>query len=462
MQYDRTETESLCPVCLRKIPAKIAMRDNTAVLEKTCPSHGRFETPIWRGEPSFESWTRPKIPKSPPVAFTGMEKGCPYDCGLCPDHRQRSCTILIEVTERCDLNCPVCYADSGNGTKPDPSVDEIRSLFRAAWKAAENSNIQLSGGEPATRDDLPEIVAVGRESGFSFVQLNTNGLRIARDAGFVRALKDAGLSSVFLQFDGVDDEVYRKLRGRKLLKEKLDAIAACEKNGIGVVLVPTIVPGINDGSIGDILKKAVELTPTARSVHFQPVSYFGRYFVDGPEKRRTTLPEIMRAMENQTDGMFKADQFKPPGCENAMCSFHANFLVEPGGKVVPLQNADKSCCGPINAEEGAARAISYVARQWAAPAAKDIVAISETIAEKKSGKDRACGENRPVMSLDDFIARARTHTFSVSAMAFQDAWNVDLNRVRDCCIHVVSPDRRLVPFCLYNLTSANGERLYRP
>ncbi len=467
MEQDRNETESLCPVCLVKIPAKIVVRENIAVLEKTCPTHGDFATPIWRGEPGFESWKRPKIPKPPPVTFTNIAKGCPFDCGLCPDHRQRSCTILIEVTQRCDLKCPVCYADSGNETKPDPSLDEIRNMFRAAWKAGPQSNIQLSGGEPTVRDDLPEIVAAGRESGFSFIQINTNGLRIAKDEHYIRALKDAGLASVFLQFDGVDDAIYRKLRGRNLLGEKLDAIRACERNRIGVVLTPVLVPGINDHGIGDILKKAMEFAPAVRSVHFQPISYFGRYFDRGNDKKRMTLPEIMRAIEKQTDGMFKAEHFKPPGCENALCSFHANFLVQSGGKVLPLQSTwDKSCCAtPIKAEEGAAKAISYVARQWSAPAAKDIVGIAGPVSDgsAEAGCGCKCGDSpSPAMSLDDFIARARTHTLSVSAMAFQDAWNVDLNRVRDCCIHVMSPDRRLVPFCLYNLTSADGDRLYRP
>ncbi len=456
------KTESLCPVCLNKISARITIRENTTFLEKTCPTHGLFSVPIWRGVPAFESWKRPKIPHQAFRALTENKNGCPYDCGLCPDHRQRSCTILIEVTDRCNLNCPVCFADAGRGGNRDPSLDEIRKLYCAAWKAGENSNIQLSGGEPTVRDDLPEIIAMGRRIGFSFIQLNTNGLRIARDAPYLRALKKAGLASVFLQFDGVDDGIYQKLRGRKLLKEKLGAINACGENGIGVVLTPTLVPGINSESIGGILKKAVELTPTVRSVHFQPISYFGRYPDSGGEKKRMTLPEIMCAIERQSDKMFKRDHFKPPGCENALCSFNGNFLVLPGGNIMPLQErAAQSCCSssinpaPIKAEEGAIRAISYVARQWAAPATENLMEISENASASKT--DEKCS----FLSLDDFILRAKTHTFSVSAMAFQDAWNVDLNRVRDCCIHVMSPDQRLIPFCLYNLTDTNGEGLYR-
>lgn len=456
-------TESLCPVCLAKIPAHIRIRDDDAVLEKRCPLHGSFATPIWCGQPAFESWKRPKTPHQPPVTFSEIAKGCPFDCGLCPDHRQRSCTILIEVTQRCDLKCPVCYADAGCDNSRDLSLAKIETLLRVAWRAGPNANIQISGGEPTVRDDLPEIVTMARQAGFAFIQLNTNGLRISRDAAYLQALKQAGLASVFLQFDGLDDAIFQKLRGGRLLNAKMEAIRACGANDIGVVLTPTLVPGVNTTDIGAIIIKAAELSPVVRAVHFQPISYFGRFFQTHAEKPRLTLPEIMQAIERQTHGMLKATHFKPPGCENEICSFHANFWVTPQGRIMPLQkNGNADCCTqPIDAEQGANRAISYVARQWAAPSVKRPAAKIDLKPDffRQQG---CCDKQKSIpMALDDFIARANTHRLSISAMAFQDVWNVDLNRVRDCCIHVMSPDAKLIPFCLYNLTSMHGRRLYR-
>ncbi len=456
-------TESLCPVCLAKITAHIRIHDGDVILEKRCSSHGSFDTPIWRGPPAFEAWKRPKRPHQPPVTFAQIARGCPFDCGLCPEHRQRSCTILIEVTHRCDLKCPVCYADAGRNPAQDLCLKTIDALFGAAWKAGPNANIQISGGEPTVRDDLPEIVALGRKAGFEFVQLNTNGLRISRDASYLRALKKAGLASVFLQFDGLDDAIYQKIRGRPLLNAKMEAIRACGANGIGVVLTPTLVPGINTADIGAIILKAAELSPVVRAVHFQPISYFGRYFQTRSEKPRFTLPEIMRAIENQTHGMLKATHFKPPGCENEICSFHANFWVTPQGRIMPLQKSDNAdcCTQPIDAEQAANRAIAYVARQWAAPSVKRSAAKID-LKTDFFPQQGCCDKQKSIpMALDDFIARANTHRLSISAMAFQDVWNVDLNRVRDCCIHVMSPDAKLIPFCLYNLTSMHGRRLYR-
>ena len=183
----------------------------------------------------------------------------------------------MEVTQRCDLHCSFCYADSGSGRKEDPSLDLISTWYEAMAATGKACNIQLSGGEPTTRDDLPAIVARGRDLGFFFIQINTNGIRLGQRPEYVRDLKKAGLSSVFLQFDGTEDEIYLRVRGKRLLDEKRRAIEICKEQGIGVVLVPTVIPGVNDHNLGDILKQALEWSPVVRAVHFQPVSYFGRY-----------------------------------------------------------------------------------------------------------------------------------------------------------------------------------------
>jgi 7,8-dihydro-6-hydroxymethylpterin dimethyltransferase len=458
------QTESLCPVCLRRLQAWRVNRNDTTYLVKRCALHGEFRTPVWRGDPPFEKWHRPKIPVRPPAVFTDLEKGCPFDCGLCDDHRQRSCTVLIEVTQRCDLACPVCYAAAPAHGR-DPSWGEVGRLLNRAHEAGPGSNIQFSGGEPTLRDDLPQLVALGRQIGFNFIQINTNGLRLGRDRAYVRALQEAGLSSVFLQFDGTEDDIYRRMRGRALLKEKGAAVETCAEHGIGVVLVPTVVPGVNTHNIGAILQWALDRMPAVRGVHFQPVSYFGRYPEAPRDDLRITLPEVMRAIEVQSGGVIQAAHFGPPGCENSLCSFHGRFMLLPDGKVMPLKSSEAGtcCAAPIKADLGAAKAIASVARQWAGRKSCE-GAATPVVAGGGCGEGGSqTGGTAPTapMSLDAFVHRARTHTFSISSMAFQDAWNVDLDRVRDCCIHVMAPDGRLVPFCLYNLTAADGRSLYR-
>lgn len=444
-------TESLCPHCLNRITAERAAYADQVYLEKTCPQHGDFRTLIWQGSPAWDSWGRPKIPTQPAACFTQVAKGCPFDCGLCPDHRQQSCSILLEVTQRCNLKCAFCFADAGaepaDNPADDPALEDISGWFEKLLAAGGPHNIQLSGGEPTLRDDLPDIINLGRSMGFSFFQLNTNGLRLAREPGYVKALKTAGLSTVFLQFDGTEDEIYRHLRKTPVLAEKGAAIDHCARHNLGVILVPTLIPGVNTHNIGAIIDFALSRLPVVRGVHFQPVSYFGRYPRAPLKEERITIPQVLRAIEEQTGGRIKAGNFKPPGCENALCSFHGNFIVQPGGELRPwTKQGGQSCCVPEKAAEGAQKARSFLARQWSAGHPAGLPAP---------------GSDRVAASWDKLIARLQNHTFCISGMAFQDVWNLDLERLKDCCIHVFSPDGRLIPFCAYNLTDINGRPLYR-
>ncbi len=304
-------TQSLCPHCLKKIKAQRVERGDSVFLVKVCPDHGPMETLIWEGTPKIHQWVRNKTQAGPEQHATHTRRGCPFDCGICPQHRQRTCTTLVEVTQRCNLNCPVCFADSSDRI-PDPDLDEIQSWFQRI-KDLTNAqcNIQISGGEPTVRDDLPEIIRMGKSMGFNFIQVNTNGLRIADDESFLQALKQAGLDSLFLQFDGMDDRVHRALRGRPLQAVKERAIAHCQEHNLGVVLVPTLVPGINDAQVGDIIRFGLDRSPHVRGVHFQPISYFGR-FPDPTEPRpRITLPRVIQHIESQAG--LDPSWFRPPG-----------------------------------------------------------------------------------------------------------------------------------------------------
>lgn len=441
METILSETESLCPLCLDRIPARRVLREDAVWLDKECPVHGSFATPIWRGEPSFEAWNAAHaglMPSGPDEA----PENCPFTCGLCASHRQQTCCALLEVTERCDLLCPVCFAAAENHKQADPSLPELEKQLQIVAGKDARINIQLSGGEPCLRDDLPEIVALVRSLGFPFVQLNTNGLRIARQPSFLAKLKAAGLDTVFLQFDGTDDAIYRHIRGQALLSEKKQAIDHCREQEVGVVLVPTLIPGINTDNIGNIIDFALSQAPAVRGVHVQPISYFGRYPEPPDNACRVTLPEVISLMEAQTGGMLKKDYFRSPGGPHHLCSFHASFVIMNDGALKPLADNTSSCCGKNDSKNTR----DFVARKWTFPV-KDV-------SEPQPGS----------MSLggwDDFIERACTHTFCISAMAFQDVWTLDLERLRHCYLHVIGSDGSLVPFCAYNLTAPSGRALYR-
>jgi 7,8-dihydro-6-hydroxymethylpterin dimethyltransferase len=446
-----SQTESLCPACLKKIPAFRVTDGCDVYLEKHCESHGLFSTVIWRKDPPFETWTRPKIPIQPPVCYTEITKGCPFDCGLCYSHRQITCTALVEITQRCNLHCRYCFASSKYSDDSDPDISKIEFWFKRVRETAPSCNIQLSGGEPTLRDDLPQVIEIGRQAGFGFIQLNTNGLRLAHEKDYAASLKESGLSSVFLQFDGVSDEVCLALRGQTLLGKKRLAIEQCAKAGIGVVLVPMIVPGINAHEIGSILEFGLKEYPAVRGIHFQPVSYFGRHPKSVENHNRITIPEIITALEIQSNGMVRASNFRPPGCENALCSFNGKFLVMSGGRLGPIVSETNACCNkPVRADIGARQSIFSVARQWGAAEGQGSGIVGQGAANS------ICD-----MDIDGFLEFVRSRSFSISGMAFQDVWNLDLERLKDCCIHIVSDDGRLIPFCAYNLTDRQDKPLYR-
>lgn len=433
------KTSSVCPVCLARIPAvKTVGEDGNIYLEKKCWEHGSFKTLIWEGDlESYIGWAAgdSNAPVTP-VRAREAERGCPNDCGLCQNHERDGCCVLLELTNRCNLRCPVCFASAGEQTPHDLSVEEIGKQYDLLMEHGGPFNIQLSGGEPTLREDLDKIIALGKEKGFTFFQLNTNGIRLAREDGYAAHMAKAGVSVVFLQFDGLDDEIYQTLRGAALTETKLRAIENCKAAGLPVVLVPTVAPGVNDHALGDILRFALAHAPHVRGVHIQPISYFGRCGLEAPEKR-LTIPAVLRRIQEQTDGLMKASDFGGGGAESPYCSFHASYLRKDDGSLKALPRRRSQCCCVKSSD-----ARDFVSQQW-------------------SGKASCCDGDSDTASLDAFLRQTVENTFTVSGMVFQDAYNLDLDRLRRCYICEVDTQKGMIPFCAYNLTDVNGKALYR-
>lgn len=433
-------TKSVCPVCLRVLEAQKTVGEHGIYLNKTCPEHGAFSTLIWEGSiKEYFMWNGESSAVDPPVNGKEPQRGCPNDCGLCSAHLRKGCCMLLELTRRCNLECPVCYASAGK-CGDDPSIEEIGRQYDFLMAHGGPFNIQLSGGEPTLRENLPEIIWLGRQKGFTFFQLNTNGIRLAAEPDYAKSLKAAGLNTVFLQFDGMSDAVYEALRGRPLLREKLAAIESCAAAGLGIVLVPVIAPGVNEEEAGGILRFAMTRMPYVRGVHFQPLSYFGRCALKRAE-RPVTIPRMLRLIEEQTEGMMKYADFCGGGAESPYCSFHASYMRCGDGSLRLLGRRGGSCCTTSDDSR------SSVAGQWS------WAEWDTEAAQKKSGAETA--------SLDEFLEYARRNTFAVSGMVFQDAYDLDLERLMRCHICEVDPRHGMVPFCAYNLTDPEGLALYR-
>ncbi len=433
-------TYSLCPVCLKKTEAALVRPGGSEGLwmVKTCGEHGEFRTKVWAGRINYEEWVSGEEP------LTVSESGrCSGDCRTCEEgsHGQDTCCVILEVTRQCNLRCTYCFVHGGE-TEEQPSFDELRKAIDVIAEKGGGPLIQFSGGEPTLREDLPELVRYARQAGCRYTQINTNGIRLAEDEDYVRKLADAGLDIVFLQFDGTKDEIYRYLRGRELLDIKLQAIRNCDQYRIGVTLVPTIVSGINTRESGSIVRMAAELFPAVRAVHFQPVTYLGRY----PQRTQGhyTLDELMADLCIQTG--IPESAFLPSRCDHAMCEFHATFLVNSRGQLVPVSDRFQDM---RRARTCAARNRQYVAEHWR----RNDTERAGNIAAGPAGLPLVCPE-REEMDLDEFVHCMKTRTFKISAMAFQDAANIDLERLHRCSLHVYE-EGRLLPFCGKYLTDSN-------
>jgi hypothetical protein len=327
-------TRSICPDCRRVIDAHILLRNNKVHMRKRCPEHGQFEALVYGDAEAYTSSSRFNKPGTIPLAFsTEMVNGCPHDCGLCPDHQQHACVGIIEVNSACNMACPLCFANAGAGF--NLTLDEVEEILDSFIRTEGNPEfIQFSGGEPTIHPDLPAMLRAAKARGIPHVMINTNGRRIANDDAFLAEI--AGIRpSIYFQFDGFEDETYRKIRGEAgLFPEKLRALDRLAAIGCDVVLVPAIERDVNLHEIGRIVEFGIG-HPAVRGINFQPAFHAGRHSDHDP-MQRITIPDILQAMEGQTGGKFLVSDFVPVPCCFPTCNSVTYAYLDDDGSVIPL------------------------------------------------------------------------------------------------------------------------------
>ena len=413
-------TQSLCPICMQVVDAKVVVQDGAVYMKKICPDHGPATVYLWPDVDHY-NWMRSfRVPFKRIKIDPDYSSHCPTSCGLCSLHQRHSTLIEIEVTERCNLRCPVCFM-AASEAPPDPSLEHIGGIFSDILaKAGGQTSIQLTGGEPTMRKDLPEIVRLGRKVGFSAIEINTNGLVISRNPGYLAELVEAGISGIYLQFDGLTPEVYTQIRGENILKDKLQAIENCRQAGTQVVLAMTIIDGINQDQIGDVVDFALENMDVVAGVALQPAFTSGRFDVE--KIRRLTMGDVVFMLSEQTDGLIHPYEMWPLGCSHPLCS-----------------------CGTqlMRTEDGFVPATRQITRQ-------------EYI--------EAFDANSPQGSIfADILARKNGYDapgLAVVVMNYMDALVMDIQRLQECSMTVATDDDRLIPFCAYQATNSSGKRLY--
>jgi uncharacterized radical SAM superfamily Fe-S cluster-containing enzyme len=442
-------TTSLCPECLEHVPGRYEERDGGVVLTRECPDHGQTSRRVWG---SLDHWEW--------AAEFGPEPE--YDGGDLTVEDDHACLAIVEITDDCNLSCSYCYASSGPGGE-HRSKGEVEAMLDTVADAG-GPPMQFSGGEPTVRDDLPDLVERARSKGIDHVEVNTNGIRLATEEGYANELVEAGVTAIYLQFDGLTGETYEQIREVDLLEEKHAAIDACRDAELPVVLVPTVVPGVNDDEMGDIVRFALENRDVVRSVNFQPVAHFGRY---DKNDGRFALDVATRSLAEQIEVLEPRDLMPAPCC-SAYCQIGTAFVPKDADPTVPGDGASgdsDACCDADTTEaEEFVPLTQFVDEElWDTLAGfVDEGDYMNLLAGTAAGEEWACttadccGVEVPgaVEGLFDDVV-------PVSFTGLMDADAGDVNRLSNCCISVPTTDGELAPFCGYNMTTTDGEYALR-
>ncbi len=480
--------ETLCPECGCNILGRYYLKGDEVLIDKTCPEHGYFRDKISSDAYLYLKSTRSAFQDEQGVFEPQVEKAysCPSDCGLCNQHISASCLAQLDLTNRCNLTCPVCFANSNTaGYVSEPTYEMIVEMLQALRNQHPYpaTAIQFTGGEPTIHPDFHKVVRKSNEMGFSHVQIATNGITHA-NLEFAERSAEAGLHTLYLQFDGLDDHVYKKVRAEPLLEKKLQCIENCRKTGMKICLVPTIIKNFNDHQVPVIFNFAVQNADVISAISYQPVVFTGRINRRELAKKRYTLGDLAHDLA-RCSGADPHRDFTPlsfitplsrilqtldgkpkirPSCHSD-CAFGTYFFITPEREAIPIPKLFDVArlFGGMNElhariartrEHGRANWVDKLALLWNffksyrwSEFDKRInpftfITALQGLTDKHVG--RGDGGKKPY------------RTLMAAGMHFMDRYNYDIERVRRCIIQYSTPDG-VYPFC-----TINSGPTYRP
>lgn len=475
-------TQSVCPYCYRILNSVLVERDGRVYIRRVCPEHGEVEELYYGDSAMYKRMSKwIEEGRGPRAIYTQYEKPCPFSCGLCPLHKQHSCLVNLVVTNRCDLSCWYCFFYSeAMGYVYEPSLEQIRSMVEAILKQGVVVNVQITGGEPLLREDLVDIIRLLREMGVKHIQLNTNGIKFSqlywedpvKAIDYAKAIRSSGVNTVYLSFDGVSP-----ITNWKNHWEIPYIFEVFRKSSMtSVVLVPTVINNVNMHEVGAIIRFASLHNDIVRSVNFQPVSITGMMKRYERAKYRVTIADLIKAVEEQTEGEIPSEawypvpvsaifsrfiegltgEFKIEMANHPFCGAATYVYVDKTGKGLPKLI-------PITNFVDVDGLLEYLEEKWnelfsgstrLLVGLKFLYSIRKFFYEDKMPPGFNLYKilfNIVVMRNYSALAELHYKMLLLGSMHFMDLYNYDIQRVMRCNIHYATPDGKLIPFCAYNI-----------
>lgn len=461
-------TQSLCPECREVVPAKIVARGRRVYFRKVCPQHGEREDFVCSDVSRYDRLDDSQPAKLPQRTYAPVREGCPKDCGLCSEHEQHTCIAVIEVTDGCNLTCPMCYAASAPGQAHKPA-DQIKAAIDRVVEAEGHAEVvQLSGGEPTLHPELLPLIRYALDRPIDYVMVNTNGIRFAHDRELVNQIAEhRDRVEIYFQLDSLLDSDVAQLRGQAgLVETKLKALENLSQAGLNVTLVSTLQGGVNESAPADLVDFAAG-QPCITGLSFQPATYSGRYVLPEELENRITFPDVVDRIAGDARNAFTADDFFPLPCAHPNCHWLGLALRDTDGFVPLTQLIDTKTHIDL-----LANGISFTREQTQQIAAQILSRVA-------SGGESGCctpGDSPDVHRIDGLAQmptdeQARIDAFleqvvkqtvgardilRITITSFLDIYNFDLRRVMKCCTHHVLPSGHIIPFCAYNVLYRDG------
>ncbi len=448
-------TMSTCPTCLKVLPTQVVFQDNRVYFIKHCPDHGPSRAMVSEDAQYYQNAFRYIRPGSKPLQFsTAVKDGCPTDCGLCPSHQQHTCLPIVEVTDHCNLECPICIVDNQHSKHMTPQ--EFGSIVDLLIRTEGTlETITLSGGEPTAHPDFWALIEQAKRPEIGRVSIVTNGIRIAKSREFVEKLKAHDVY-VILQFDGFDDDVQRTIRGVPLMDQKWKALEHLAEFDVSTQLAFVPARGVNEHQLGQAVKLMLERDHIL-SLLIQPVARTGHGGANfpGDPMDRLTIPGVIAAIDDQTGGLVARHDFIPLPCSHPLCVSLTYLLKMNDGSYLPFPrfiDMDKhldlfqqtATLEPGAKVESALQ--QAIVDLWSA--AGEVPDCDKIVQAMR----RALLEMFPARqtSRQELISIAERQAKTIFIHHYMDRHDFDLERLMKCCHHYPQLDGRIMPACGFN------------